>query len=55
MHIYNVDETDKLMNDFDTELIAPEVIELTDIQGNLSALTLESNVHVVDQGTTHTK
>ena len=49
------DETEKLMNDFDTKFIAPEEIELTDNQGNVSALTLEANVHIVDQGTTHTK
>ena len=49
----NEDEFDKLMNDFDTEFIAPEEIELTDNPGNLSALTLEASVHVVDQGTTH--
>ena len=29
MQIHNEDETDKLMNDPDTELIAPEEIELT--------------------------
>ena len=43
------------MNDFDTEFIAPEEIEFTDNQGNVSALTLEGNVYIVDQGTTHTK
>ena len=52
---YNQDETDELMNDVDTELIAPEEIELTDNPDNASALTLEANVHVVDQETTHTK
>ena len=51
----NEDEFDKLMNDFDTEFIAPEEVELTDNPGNMSALTLERNVHVVDQGTMHTK
>ena len=51
----NENETDKLINDFDTEFIAPEKIELTDNPDNVSALTLEVNVHVVDQGTTHTK
>ena len=51
----NEDEIDELMNDFDTEFIAPEEIKLTDNQGNVSALTLEANVHIVDQGTTHTK
>ena len=49
----NEDEADQLMNDFDTEFIAPAEIELTDNQDNVSALTLEANVHVVDQGTTH--
>ena len=51
----NEDEIDKLMNDFDTEFIALEEIELTDNQGNVSALTLEANIHIVDQETTHTK
>ena len=51
----NEDETDKLMNDFDTKFIALEMIELTDNPGNMSSLTLEVNVHVVDQGSTHTK
>ena len=51
----NEDESDQLMNDFDSEFIAPEEIELTDNPGNVSALTLEANVRVVDQGTTHTK
>ena len=49
----NEDKIDQLMNDFDTQFIAPEEIELTDNPGNLSALTLEASVHVVDQGTTH--
>ena len=43
------------MNDFDTEFIAPEEVELTDNPDNVSALTLKANVHVVDQGTTRTK
>ena len=51
----NEDKIDELMNDFDTEFIAPEEIKLTDNQGNVSALTLGTNVHIVDQGTTHTK
>ena len=51
----NKDETDELINDFDTEFIAAEEIELTDNQDNVSALTLEANVHIVDKGTTHTK
>ena len=51
----NEDEIDELTNDFDTKFIAPEEIELTDNQFNVSALTLEANIHIVDQGTTHTK
>ena len=51
----NEDEIDQLMNDFDTEFIPPEEIEITDNPDTVSALTLEANVHVVDQGTTHTK
>ena len=54
VHGDNEDETEKLMNDFDTEFIAPEEIELTDNPSNVSALRLEVNIHVVDQGTTHT-
>ena len=50
----NEDEIDKLMNDFDTQFIAPKEIELTNSHGNVSALKLEANVHAVDQGTTHT-
>ena len=55
VHGDNEDETEKLMNDFDTEFIAPEEIELTDNPSNVSALRLEVNIHVVDQGTTHTR
>ena len=51
----NDDEIDKLLNYFDMEFIAPVEIELTDNEGDMSALTLEANVHIVDQGTTHTK
>ena len=51
----NEDEIDQLMNDFDTEFIAPEEIEIIDNPDTVSVLTLEANVHVVDQGTTHTK
>ena len=51
----NEDEIDKLINDFDKEFTAPEEIELTVSQGNMSALTLKANVHVVQQGTTHNK
>ena len=43
----NEDEIAELMNDFDTEFIAPEEIELTGNPGNVNALTLEANVHVV--------
>ena len=55
VHGDNEDETEKLMNDCDTEFIAPEEIELTDNPSNVSALRLEVNIHVVDQGTTHTR
>ena len=48
-------EIDELMNDFDTECIPPEEIELTDNPGNVSALRLEVSIHVVDQRTTHIK
>ena len=54
MQSNNENEINKLINDFDTEFIAPEEIELTDNQDNVSALTLEANVHIADQGTTHT-
>ena len=53
MQINNEDEIDELMNDFYTEFIATEEIELNDNQGNVSALTSEASVHIVDQGTTH--
>ena len=55
MQSNNEDEIGELMNDFDTEFTVPEEIELTDNQGNLSALTLEANVDIADQGTTHTE
>ena len=51
----NKDEIDELMNDFDTEFIALEEVELTDNRGKVRALTLEANAHVVDQEDTHTK
>ena len=54
MQSNNEDEIDELKNDFDTEFIAPKEIELNDNQGNVSALTLDGNVHIVDQETTHT-
>ena len=43
------------MNDSDTVFIAPEVVKLTDNLDNVTVLTPEVNVHVVDKGTTHTK
>ena len=46
-------ETEELMNDFDTESIAPEEVTLTGNPSNKSALKLEANVHVVDQEITH--
>ena len=55
LQIDKEDEIDKLMNDFDMEFIAPDEIDLTNNQGNVSNLTLEANVHVVEQETTHTK
>ena len=51
----NEDEIDKWINDFDSKLIAREEIKLTDNHENVSALTLEANVHVVGQGSTRTK
>ena len=47
----NKDGSDILINDFDTEFNAPEEIELTGNPDNVSALTLEANVNVVDQET----
>ena len=44
-----------MVNGFDAEFIAPGEIELTGNPENVSALTLETNVIAVDQGTTHTK
>ena len=49
------DEIDELINDFNKKFIAPEEIELTDSPGNMSALTLEAHVDVVNQGTSDTK
>ena len=46
---------DAVQNDFDTEFIAPEEIKLTGNPSNVSALRLQPNANVVDQGTTHTK
>ena len=51
----NEDETDELMNDFYIEFIAPEEIKLSDNQGNVSALTLEANVHIVETNKKRTK
>ena len=51
----NENVIEKLMNDSDTEFIAPEEIELTGNPENASVLAPEANVHVVDKGTTHTK
>ena len=44
----NENEKHELIKDSDTEIIAPEEIELTDNPGNESVLTLEPNVHFVD-------
>ena len=46
---------DELMNDSDKEFLAPEQIKLTNNPRNASVLTPEANVHVVDEGVTHTK
>ena len=51
----NKDEIDKLIYDFEREFIAPEEIGFIDNPDNMTALTLETNVNVVDQRTTHTK
>ena len=51
----NEDEIYEMMNGFDREIIAPEEIELTNNPSKVSALILEANDHVVDEGTTHTK
>ena len=37
------------------KFIAPEGVKLTDSQGNVNALTVEANVHMVDQWTRRTK
>ena len=44
-----------MVNGFDAEFIASGEIELTGNPENVSALTLETNIIAVDQGTTHTK
>ena len=46
MESNNEDETDKLMNDSDTESIVPKEIELTFNLDNASVLTPEANVYV---------
>ena len=51
----NEDEIDELMNDSDLELITCEEIELTRSPVNASVQTSKANVHVADEGTTHTK
>ena len=51
----NEDEIDELMNDFDTEFIAPKEMKLAGNPSNVSALRLQANANVADQGTTHTK
>ena len=55
MQIDNEDETDKLMNDPDTELIAPEEIELTGNPQSASVLKRKVNVHVFGEWITHAK
>ena len=51
----NEDEIDELMNNFDTDFIAPNEIKLTGNPDNANVLTPEANVHLVDEGVTHTK
>ena len=51
----NDDETGILINDFDTEVIAPEEIELTNNPDNAIVLTPEANVDIADEETKHTK
>ena len=51
----NENEADKLINDSDTEFIAPEEIKPTGNPENASVLTPEANVYVVDKGTTNIK
>ena len=46
-------ETNNSMNDSETEFIAPQEIELPDNPHNMSVLIPRANVHVVDEGTTH--
>ena len=48
-HCDNEDETEKLMNDSDTEFIAPEDIKLTGNRENASVLTSEASAPVVDK------
>ena len=55
MQIDNEDETDELMNDFDTEFIAPEEIELAGNPQSASVLKRKANVHVFDEWITHAK
>ena len=50
----NADEIDEI-DEWFIECIAAEEIELTENPGNVSALRLEVNIQVVDQGKTHTK
>ena len=44
---------DELMNDCDMELITLEEMELTDNQDKGSYLIPETNVYLIDEGTTH--
>ena len=49
------DDIDELMNDSDTEFIAPEEIKIIENPDNTSVLTQEANGHVFDEGITHIK
>ena len=48
VQIDNEDEIDELMNDFDTEFIAPEEIKLTGNPSNVSALRLQPNANELE-------
>ena len=45
----NEDETDELMNNSGTEYMASEEIELTSNPDDGSVLTVEANVHVIEE------
>ena len=51
----NEDEIDGLMKDSETEFVVPEGIEFTDNADKARVLTPEANIHIIDEGTKHTK